>query len=77
MWQEDMMSDVLRTRSLVPWQFEREVPARGELDSVGLLRATGAKSKHVLTASSSLDVPALEEAPQEQLYEGVCVCVCV
>jgi hypothetical protein len=43
-WHE-AVGDVVRSRPLAPWQYEREVPARGEMDSVTLMRAAGSKTQ--------------------------------
>jgi hypothetical protein len=48
----DVSADVVRSRPIAPWQFEREVPPRGELDSVSLLRATGSKAAKAAAGSS-------------------------
>ena len=67
----EVQADVVRTRPLAPWQFEKEVPPLGELDSVALLRAVGAKSKAVSDAAANDTSESVGVLREERRHDGV------
>ena len=68
----EVQADVVRHRPLAPWQFEKEVPPQGELDSVALLRAVGAAKNKAVSEAAANDASEPMGAPREERqHDGV------
>ena len=62
---------LLAVGPLAPWQFEKEVPPQGELDSVALLRAVGARNKAVSEAAATDPSEPMGAAREERQRDEV------